>query len=95
MAKRKTWSADDLKAIKGIGRHDIEAIKEVAKRLGRTYASVYIKVWAASKGKLKKASFRKKVLPDVTSKVRMTKHYVIVRDYKSISLLRGAVRIKL
>jgi hypothetical protein len=52
-------------------------------------------VWHATNGKPMKKVFRKKVLPDVTSKVRMTKHFVIIKDYKSISLLRGSVRIKL
>ncbi len=92
---RKAWTKDDYKAIKGISRHDVDAIKELAKKMGRTYASVYVKVWHATNGKPMKKVFRKKVLPDVTSKVRMTKHFVIVKDYKSISLLRGAVRIKL
>ena len=92
---RKAWTKDDYKAIKGISRHDVDAIKELAKKMGRTYASVYVKVWHASKNKPLKKVFRKKVLPDVTSKVRMTRHFVIVKDYKSISLLRGAVRIKL
>lgn len=91
---RKAWTASDYKAIKGIKRNDVEAIKEIAKKMGRTYASVYIKVWKhGAKGKL--PVFKRTGNDHVQSKVRMTRHFVIVKDYKSISLVKGAVRIKL
>lgn len=91
---RKQWTADDYRAIKGVKRNDVEAIKEIAKKMGRTYASVYAKVWKyGAKGRLPK--FKRTGNDHIQSKVRMTRHFVIVKDYKSISLVRGAVRIKI
>lgn len=95
---RKQWTADDYRAIKGVKLDNVDAIKSIAKKIGRTYMSVYTKVWDSSAKKktaVRKPKFRPKELLDVKSKVSMTKHYVIVKDYKSISLINGAVRIKL
>lgn len=91
---RKPWTAADYKAIKGVKRNDVESIKSIAKQMGRTYAAVYVKVWRyGAKGKL--PVFKRTGNDHVQSKVRMTRHFVIVKDYKSISLVKGAVRIKL
>lgn len=87
---RKEWTAQDYRAIKGVKRNEIDRIKDIAKTLGRTYASVYVKVWQGSKRKAKVTREAK-----TNSKVKMTKQYVIVKDYKSISLINGSVRIKL
>jgi hypothetical protein len=87
---RKQWTAQDYRAIKGVKRNEIERIKDIAKTLGRTYASVYVKVWQGGKRKAKVTREAK-----TNSKVKVTKQYVIVKDYKSISLINGSVRIKL
>lgn len=85
---RKQWTAQDYRAIKGVKVNEIDRIKDIAKTLGRTYASVYVKVWQGVRRKVKQEA-------KTDSKVKVTKQYVIVKDYKSISLINGSVRIKL
>lgn len=96
------WTAQDYKAIKGLKRNDKQGIKEVAKQIGRSYAAVYTKVWAKEGKKGYRVTTQQRILnagydpqARVRSKVRMTRSFVIIRDYKSMSIVNGALRVKL
>lgn len=94
---KQRWTAQQVKALRGIKRTDRDAIMEIASRIGRSYAATYSKVWNLT-GKTKRvATVAKRSTPTLKrmSKVRVTARYVIVRKALHVSMKNGLIRIKI
>ena len=88
--EKQRWTAQQVKALRGIKRGDKAAMVDIAKRMSRSYASIYSMVWKLTGGGKRSAPSKAKM-----GKVRVTARYVIVRKPVHVSMKDSVIRIKL
>jgi predicted house-cleaning NTP pyrophosphatase (Maf/HAM1 superfamily) len=91
------WNQEELSLLQGLQSTDTKKISSVAKKTKRSFMSVYSKIWTMNKPNKKRK--KRRIIKELTSannhQVRVTGGYVIVSNYKHISLKDGNVRVKL